>query len=162
MRSIARAIRRDAAAPGHERGESLIELLVSVTLMGVALVAIISGITTAIVMSDVHRKQATAGTVLRNYAEAIQNMVTGGGYVACASATSYASPAGFTVPGGFSKSVVGGSMRYWSAGAWQSTCATDAGLQRLTVQVQSDDTRAVEQLVVVVRKPCRLQDPLCS
>ena len=52
-------------------------------------------------------------------------------------------------------------MRYWGATGWQTGCSADTGLQRLTIQVASDDGRAAEQLTVVVRKPCRLSDALC-
>jgi len=57
--------------------------------------------------------------------------------------------------------VVAGSLRYWSGGAWQTGCTTDTGLQQLTIQVASDDGRATERLVVVLRKPCRLSDSPC-
>jgi hypothetical protein len=65
------------------------------------------------------------------------------------------------VPSGFSKSIVAGSVRYWNAG-WQTSCpSADTGLQQLTARVASDDGRATENVVVVVRKPCRLSDSLC-
>jgi type II secretory pathway pseudopilin PulG len=145
----------------RDRGETLLELLIAVAIMGIALVAVIGGIGTSILMSDIHHKQAAAGAAVRDYAEAVQNKVALGGYVACASAATYGSPAGFSVPAGYTKSVVAGSMRYWDGSAWQTTCP-DKGLQRLTVQVASDDGRASEQVVVVVSKPCRLSDPLCG
>ncbi|MEV4314363.1 type II secretion system protein [Actinocrispum sp. NPDC049592] len=143
-----------------ESGETLLELVIAVVIMGIALVAIIGGLTTSVLVSDVHRKQSTAGAYARDYSEAIERAVASGGYVACASAASYSSPAGFTVPAGFSKSVVAGSLRYWNSG-WQTSCGTDTGVQQLTVRVASDDGRAAESVVVVLRKPCRLSDSLC-
>jgi hypothetical protein len=149
-----------------DRGETLIELLTTVILMGIAVVAIVGGIGTSILMSDIHRKQATAGTNVRNYAEAIQSMLPSGGYVACATTGAYASPSGFSVPSGYTKSVVAGSMKYWNGSSWQTTCATDQGLQQLTVQVASVDGRASERVVVILRKPCQPPvdptDPICS
>jgi type II secretory pathway pseudopilin PulG len=144
-----------------ENGETLVEVLLAVAIMGIAVVAIMAGLTTSVLMSDIHRKQSTAGAVVRAYSEAIEHSVADGHYTACASTSSYASPAGFTVPSGFTGSVVAGSMRYWNGTAWQTSCGTDTGLQQLRVQVASDDGRATEQVTVVVRKPCGLEDDPC-
>ncbi|HEY3261097.1 MAG TPA: type II secretion system protein [Pseudonocardiaceae bacterium] len=150
-----------AAAVAGDRGESLLEVLIAVAIMGTALVAIVGSLVTAILVSDIHRRQATAGTAVRDYGEAIENAVAGGGYVGCATAASYASPGAFAAPAGYTKSVVAGSLRYWSGGAWQTSCTTDSGLQQLTIQVASDDGRATERLALVLRKPCRLSDSPC-
>lgn len=153
--------------PGRRRetgdeGETLVEMLLAVAIMGIVAVALMAGLTTSVLMSDIHRKQATAGTTVRDYAEALQNYVADGHYVdSCASPAPYALGS-FVVPAGFQHSVVPGSIRYWDGTAWQSACATDKGLQKLTVRVASADGRASEQLVVVLRKPCGLGDGLCN
>jgi hypothetical protein len=146
----------------RESGESLIELLVTVTILGVSVIAVAGAIVIGILMSDIHRKQATAGTTVRDYAEAVQDAVVAGGYVGCATPTAYASPAGFSAPTGYSATVVAGSVKYWNGTAWQATCGTDTGLQQLTLQVKSTDSRASEELVLVLRKPCRLADSPCA
>ncbi|HZX04958.1 type II secretion system protein [Kribbella sp.] len=140
----------------NERGESLLEVLIAVAIMGIAVVAIMAGLVTSVLISDVHRKQATAGTAVRDYAEAVQTAVTGGNYVACGTASAYQSAAAFTAPTGYTATVVSGSMRYWTGTAWQAACSVDTGLQRLTVQVASNDGRATERVDVVLRKPCGL------
>jgi type II secretory pathway pseudopilin PulG len=160
-----------------DRGESLLELLVAVTIMGVAVVAMVGGIGTGILMSDIHRKQATAGAYVRDYAEAIENTVSGSAtpatcatttpatcYAPCATTARYASPAGFSAPPGYAWSIVSGSMRYWSGSGWQPACPAtgDTGLQKFTVQVASADGRANERVVVVLRRPCRLTESLCG
>src|SRR5664279_767957 len=61
-----------------DEGETLIELIIAVAIMGIAVVAIVGGIATAIFMSDIHRKQATAGAYVRNYAEAVETYVAAG------------------------------------------------------------------------------------
>ena len=43
-----------------ERGETLLELLVSITILGVCVVAIASGIAVSVRISAIHRSQATA------------------------------------------------------------------------------------------------------
>jgi type II secretory pathway pseudopilin PulG len=144
-----------------ERGESLLELVIAIALMGVAIVAVMSGLTTTVLLSDVQRKEATANSVVRNYAEALQQFVASGHYVACANTGSYVVP-GFAPPAGFSARIVAGSMQYWTGLLWLPLCLPDRGLQRLRVSVQSTDGRASEYLDVVLRKPCGVEDPPCS
>jgi type II secretory pathway pseudopilin PulG len=139
-----------------DRGETLIEVVVAVAVMSTAMVAVVGGLGTAIMMSDIHRKQATAGVTLRNYAEAINRTVDAGGYPSGCAALSVS----FTPPAGFSTSVT--KVGYWSGSAWSGTCSADSGLRQLTLQVASSDSRAVEQLVIEVRKPCGLADALCG
>ena len=133
-----------------DRGETLLELLIAVAILGIVVVAIIGTLFTSILVSDSHAKQATAQEYVHDYAEAIENVVAGGGYVSCATISTYQSPTGFALPTGYTKSVK--SVQYWSGTTWNSTC--DSGVQQITVSVSSSDNRATEQLVFVVRKPC--------
>ena len=57
-----------------EHGVTLVELLVAVVIMGIAFVAILSAIGTAIIVSDVHKRQATAETVLQSWAETLKSV----------------------------------------------------------------------------------------
>ncbi|MFC0629039.1 type IV pilus modification PilV family protein [Kribbella deserti] len=143
----------------NERGESLLELMIAVALMGVALVALMAGVATTIIVSDTQRKQATAATTVRDYAEALQAYVGDGNYRNCA--TTYAVP-GFAPPPGFTARVVPGSVQYWTGLLWLPLCLPDSGLQRLKVVVSSADGRVEERLDLVLRKPCRVEDPLCG
>lgn len=143
-----------------DRGETLLELVVSMAVIGVAVVAVVGGLSTSIFMSDLHRKQATAGAAVRDYAEAVQSTVISAGYTPCAAATRYAATTvGFAAPTGYQPVVV--SVRYWSSGGWQTTCSSDSGLQQVTIGV-SNGTKVDERLTVVVRRPCRVEDPLCA
>jgi type II secretory pathway pseudopilin PulG len=137
----------------EERGETLIELLLTIVIMGITVVAVVGGLLAAIRMSDIHRRQATAGAAARDYVENVDRFVAGTGYVGCAGSSAYApATVGFSAPAGFTAAVV--SVRFWTGTAWTSSCSSDQGLQQLTVQVQSADGRATEQAVVVLRKPC--------
>jgi Tfp pilus assembly protein PilE len=141
-----------------DRGETLLEVLIAVVIIGIAMVAIIGGLVTSVVMSDIHRKQATAGSAVRDYAETIENYVAAGNYIACQSAANYTGAVGFIKPC-YTPSVT--AVSYWNGSGWVSACGTDVGLQQLTVQVASSDGRASERLVIVVRKRCGLSDSLC-
>lgn len=145
--------------PGAERdrGESLLELLIALAIMSIAVVAVVGGLLASIAASDIHRKQSTAGAAVRDYAENVEKYVAGTGYTTCASSSAYApGTVGYAgVPSGFAATAV--AVRYWTGTAWTTgpcTGPTDLGLQELTIQVASTDTRASERLVLVLRKPC--------
>jgi type II secretory pathway pseudopilin PulG len=155
---------------GRDEGETLLELVISVVILGISIVAILGGFATSIRMSDVHRKEANAGATVRDYGEWISNYVatSASGYAACAQrgvSSPYAPTAvGFTTtPANYTASVT--DVSYWNANgtAFISTCpATDQGVERLTLTVVSSDTRASESLSIVIRRPCRTTDvPAC-
>ena len=135
----------------NDEGETLIELIIAVAIMGIAVVAIVGGIATTIVMADVHRKQASAGAYVRDYAEAVS-----GHYSASASPGSYAQSTaiGFVLDPattGFAATVT--SVKCWDGKVF-STCTTaNNDVQQVTLAVASTDTRASESLAVVVRQP---------
>jgi type II secretory pathway pseudopilin PulG len=151
----------------RERGESLVELLITIVIMSIAVVAVVGALAVSIRISDIHRKQATAGAAVRAFAEALQARVAAGGYVPCADpATAYPltgpNPV-YTAPTGYAASYPSDAAAYWSpsAQAFQSTCTSDSGVQRISLRVESDDHSAAETLDVVLRLPCRAGDP-CS
>jgi type II secretory pathway pseudopilin PulG len=59
----------------RESGETLIELLVAVIVLGIAGVGLVSGLTTGVIGSDTHRRLSTGETVLRAYGELVKNQV---------------------------------------------------------------------------------------
>jgi len=126
-----------------ERGETLLELVMAVAIMGIVLIAFAGGLATVVFMSDVHRKQASAGAYVRDYAEAIENWVAEGNFASCDNDIAYQT---VTVPSfpssGYSKRLVG------------SDCSYGTEVPRLTIEVSSSDKRASERLVIFVRKPC--------
>lgn len=152
-----------------ERGETLVELLVAMAILGIAVVAIVAGLATSVLVSDVHRKQAEAGVLVRDYAAALQAAVvtSQAGYVSCGTPASYApsvpavAATGLSIPSGYTASVT--RVQYWNGAGFASSCAAgDLGLQQLTLQVSSTDNRASEPLVIVLRMPCRPTDAPCS
>jgi prepilin-type N-terminal cleavage/methylation domain-containing protein len=138
-----------------ERGDTLIELLVAVVVMGIAVVAVSGGIAVSVRMSDIHRKQAQAGAYIRDFAEAVENAVQASptAYVACAAAGTYDSY--YTVPSAAFTVAAPTPVRYWDGSTFGTTCTTDSGVQQLSLRIDSADNRVSETLVVVIRKPCR-------
>jgi Tfp pilus assembly protein PilV len=138
----------------HDEGETLIELIIAVAIMGIAVVAIVGGIATAILMSDVHRKQATAGAYVRNYAEAVETYVAAGHYDASASPSYPPGTVGFAAPAGFTAQVDPlHPVKCWNSTGRFDSCAAGNTVQQVTLQVTSTDLRASESVAVVVQQP---------
>jgi type II secretory pathway pseudopilin PulG len=148
----------------NDNGETLLELVISLAILGVSVVAIVSGIALSIKGSVINRNEASASAYVRDFAEAIETAVSGAAYTACAttSTTAYSSPTapGYSAPPSpFTTSLV--KVEYWSGSGWNLTGCTpsnDTGVQRLTLQVSSgtgtDAHSATETLVIIIRKPC--------
>ena len=145
----------------RERGETLIEVLVAVIILSTAIVALVGGIALAVRVSDIHRKQATAGAAVRAFAEVLETRVaaTPTGYVdtTCATPASYTGI--YTAPSGYTAEVT--AVKFWSGSAFVATCP-DKGVQLVSLRVASNDGRASETLDVVLRKPCRTADATCT
>ena len=73
----------------EDRGETLLELLIAITILGVCVMAFGSSIALGVATSDQHRKQADAGALVRSYAEQIDSYVAAGNYTGCAAANWY-------------------------------------------------------------------------
>lgn len=143
-----------------DHGETLIEILVSMTILGLAGVAVLAGLQLAITASDIQRKETTGGAYVRNYAEALQKYIASANanYVSCATTSNYsAATVSFTPPTGFSSSVtkVQSVSPSGALGSFTSPCGTsDTGVQAVTLTVSSADNRAHEKLMVLIRKAC--------
>jgi type II secretory pathway pseudopilin PulG len=148
-------MRADRLRPAGAQGETLVELLVAVVIMGIAVVAVVGGIATGITMSDIHRKQATAGAYVRDFAEAIENGVaTASKYTTGAAAAATYKPL-YTPPNtSYTASITAVSCWNGSAFATVEPCV-DTGVQKISVKVASNDGRASETLDAIIRKPCR-------
>lgn len=162
----------------HDRGETLVELLVAITILGMTVVATVGGLATSIMASERHQKHAAAGVQVRAFAEAIQGYVVhNSGYLECAPAGHYQI---YTPPSGFSAVVTG--IAYWNptgpftpaplptagpspppatAGSFSGTCQ-NGGVQRLSLRITVNGSTVTEQMDIYIRQPCLPGAPLCA
>jgi Tfp pilus assembly protein PilE len=135
-----------------EDGETLVELIVAVAVLGVAVVALLTGFGTAIMTSGLNRTDAGQSKDIRDYAEALQQAT----YISTCPATytaltGYAKPAGSTL-----------TVNYWNGTAYTTTCGSDLGLQKLTIVIKPTDVRVpTETLDIIKRRPCSDAQFLC-
>lgn len=147
-----------------DRGETLVELVVTIAVMGLAVVAIVGAIANSIMLSALHRKQTEAGVYVRAIAERVESHIGAPttGYTNCATwANDYSSFYPVSPAPGYTDT---GTVQYWNpaTSTFGSSCGTDYGVQRITLQVSTTDGRVTETLIIVVRKPCRPADDPCS
>lgn len=147
-----------------DAGETLVELLVTITIMSVAGVAIMAGLQMTVLGATLGRGQANSDAYVRSAAEAIQNSVDAGSYATCPNAVS-----AYTTVGQAAVDKASGltgvyifsisSVQGWSnPSGWGQCPATPTPYaERLAMKVSSPGTaqhQAIEQLTAVVRKPC--------
>ena len=151
MRAAARAGARDA-------GETLVELLVTITILGTAVVGVMGAVATAAGASTLDRRQVQAQALLRTWGENLA-AVDDAGYGDCRSASGVAAttPAPSPLPAGFTPSVTG--VDYWNGTAFAAGCTagSDPGLRVVHLRLTADSLLYpgfTENLDVVVRKPC--------
>jgi Tfp pilus assembly protein PilV len=137
-------------AAARDAGETLVELLVTVVILGIATTGLAGALLTVGKVSQQHRQQVLAQAAVRAWAE----QVGVGAYTDCAPATAFAAPEP-ALPTGFTATVTG--VRYWDGAAFAATCAADTGIQRVSLRVTAPDGlpgAVTESLEVTVRKPC--------
>jgi prepilin-type N-terminal cleavage/methylation domain-containing protein len=140
-----------------EDGFSLVELMITIVIVGIAFVALLAGVTTSVIVSSHQREQSTADAVARSAAEWIKDPVNNP--YSCAANNPYSLSA-LAVPTGYTVTI--SSIEYWNPPAtpftapytpgFQSSSSTCAnGLQRITLLVRSSDSQASETVQVIKR-----------
>jgi hypothetical protein len=148
----------------RERGETLIELIVSTALLGILGVGMLTALTSTIIVSNADRGFAGTETVLRSYATTLERRP----YKPCtagSSANPYtAADLAFTAPAGYTTSV--SSVRFLTnkndpditaASKFSATCPTsanggDQGVQRLILRAVRTDGTAGQELQLLLRR----------
>jgi prepilin-type N-terminal cleavage/methylation domain-containing protein len=144
-----------------EEGFSLVEVLITIVIVGVTFSALLGGLFTTITVSSLHRKQATADSVGRSAAEWVKDSVTNP-YANCGGVNAY-SLSGLQKPSGYAVAIT--SVEYWDgalpvAGTPYSldshigsSCpgGGDKGVQRITIVVTSSDAQVHETVQILKR-----------
>ena len=140
-----------------ERGETLLETLATVTILGITVVAVMFGLATAINLSRDHQDDADAAIVLTAAADAVKDAT----YVACpgVSTASYdptvlIPAAGIGLPTHWSTgNVAVTNVQAWNGSGFGACAATDRGMQLVTVAATSPDGKTAVHVDVVKRAP---------
>jgi type II secretory pathway pseudopilin PulG len=147
---FAEARRRNSCRP--DQGDTLIEVLIAVVIMGILVVAIITGYLSAAQNQRQHRFLAQSETLTRSYVENLQ--LHAGDYASCAA--TYSPAAGDS---GLTAQVA--STAYWVQGSdspaqFSATCGAGGGIarvQKLTVTVTHGSELIMDTDVVLRTSP---------
>ena len=116
----------------RDRGESLIEVVITIMIISVAVVALIASLASASRSSISHRRAQDTDVVLRDFAEAVKLATA-----TCSPGSPYA--VSFTPPDGYT---VGGSADDGLFDGQSGTCPVTTAIQLVTVSAAYTGTAA--------------------
>ena len=128
-----------------ERGESLIEVLATMMIMGLVIAALVTGFETSLFASSTYSDSAREETVLTTYVESLKANVA----TLCPSVGTPLYAPGPTDSNGYRASIT--SAQYWdpTARQFQATCNTTT-IKLQEVVVKASGPRAASQQVTVI------------
>lgn len=151
-------------------GDTLVEVLITVMILGITAAGLVGAMTTASIGSGSHQDEAYAQSLAVAAAERVESAA----YTNCAQASDYVTAAqsaysSATVPAPWTASRISvAAVQYWTTqqpsplppAGWttNSGLCTDSatfpgGLQRIEVKVTSPDQKATEFVWLIKRKP---------
>jgi type II secretory pathway pseudopilin PulG len=164
-RSRVRRARRGGGSP--ESGELLVELIITVAILGVGMVAVLGTIWTSLRVADYHRKTVNADVVVRNFAEVMQDTSGTYAYVPCATLSGADAYPAYEPPApndDYEATITKIEYLTGYSGAdeptWQDSTAGcpaggDKGAQRLTLRAEGPiadpDVRGHESITLIKR-----------
>lgn len=118
----------------EERGETLVEVLLAVVIIGVGVTGLLGGLGTGVLMSGVQQQHAVTETDVRHVAEAVRAAP----FVPCLSgpADDYLAAAPPV-----DSTVLPMSVLSWDGDSFETVCPTTDILQLVTVSVESPDPK---------------------
>ncbi|NQU36830.1 MAG: prepilin-type N-terminal cleavage/methylation domain-containing protein [Actinobacteria bacterium] len=143
------------AGQGHrDAGETLIELVISIALLGIGATLVIGTLFTGIKATSLTTGTATNQNALLDWAEQIEAMP----YAPCAQTSGYVNLV--LLPAGTTLSIT--EIGIWDGAAYQVSTpacvpANDQGLQEITLRAESlvaNPTPAQAELVIIKRRGC--------
>jgi len=136
----------NTASETRDRGFTLIELVVTVSLMGLAMLAVFGAMAVFYKVEDSHRSMTQLDQDLRSYAEALLALPYDSDCTVAYSAT---------IPTGNTATVVVGFWKKDLPPTYQNTCPanTDPGIQRLTVTLTRTADGRTDSLEIVKAAP---------
>ena len=157
---------RHADDQGTDAGFSLIEILISIAIMGIAMVAVLGALATQVKGAGLHRDESNAGSVVASAAEQVQAVT----YAACTASTSplasyqtaarqAALPSDWQTKGLNAASAISVTgITYWNGSSFSTSCVVDptdtAGLlqiQLVSLRAAGPGAGAAETLDVIKR-----------
>jgi hypothetical protein len=153
-------------ATRDERGDTLVELLMTLVVLGLAGVALVAAFGTSILASGEHRQLANVDAVMRSYAESATAQLQQQPnplYQSCADSTYYNSHLNLPPISSYAETIT--SVKYWNGAVFSSTCVpTSTAPQLLTMEVSHssyhdfinftiDDRGLVGQLTTQLNQP---------
>lgn len=156
-----RAPHASARAGRGERGETLVEVLIAVVLMGTVVAGLLGGLFALVKTTNENQERTKVGLVLQSYAEAVKQPVDSLEYKPCtgdgstqtaAYRTALSNAVGGLLPSGYTATV---NVEYWQGGTGFGVCSgTDRGLQRFSITINNGmtGTRNVTETMLVTKR----------
>lgn len=147
---------QDRVTLAGEGGFGLIEMLIAMAVIGIAFVALLSGMATTSASAALHRTQAVAELELRRYAELVDaEPFSASGYTRVAEGD----PSKNTSPGYVGFDILSSAVYPFvavaptcvSAASVTTPCAAGVRTQIVTIGVQTTDGRVDEKIEIVKR-----------
>jgi len=149
--------RASTSSRDSEAGDTLVEVLIALMVLGIASVALLIAFGTTLSASAQHRDLTNYNTVLASTNAEVSALVQQNAntlFGTCASLSSYPSSSTLSanLPYAYSAQII--SVSYWNGTSWAScTTGLDTAPQMITLQVTDSTTNHVYDLQVVVDNP---------